>query len=52
MSQVDDILLPLPRKGLSHAVVFFESMPESVMTHFTRNLKNDYPNLQPLNPER
>ena len=37
MSQVDDILLPLPRKGLSHAVVFFESMPESVMTHFTRS---------------
>ena len=52
MSQVDVILLPLPRKGLSHAVVFFDSMPESVMTGFTRSLKADYPNLQPLNPER
>jgi hypothetical protein len=52
MSQVDEILLPLPRKGLSHAVVFFEKLPESVMTTFTRNLKGDYPNLQPLNPER
>lgn len=52
MSQVDEILLPLPRKGLSHAVVFFDRMPESVMTKFTQNLKADYPNLQPLNPER
>ena len=52
MSQVDEILLPLPRRGLSHAVVFFERMPESVMTKFTQNLKADYPNLQPLNPER
>lgn len=52
MSQVDDILLPLPRKGLSHAVVFFEKMPESVMTTFLQNLQGDYPKLQPINPRR
>lgn len=52
MSQADDILLPLPRRGVSHAVVFFESMPESVMTTFLRDLKKDYPNVQPLNPKR
>jgi hypothetical protein len=27
-------------------------MPESIMTTFLQNLKEDYPNLQPLNPER
>jgi hypothetical protein len=52
MSQVDDILLPLPTKGISHAVVFFEELPPSVMTSLTTSLKEDYPNLQPLNPRR
>lgn len=52
MSQADNILLPLPRRGISHAVVFFEKMPESVMTAFTSGLQGKYPNLQPLNPER
>ena len=52
MSQADEILLPLPRRGVSHAVVFFESMPESVMTNFLQELKADYPNVQPLNPKR
>lgn len=52
MSQVDDILLPLPKKGISHAVVFFDEMPPSLMTSLTGNLKNDYPQLQPLNPRR
>jgi len=52
MSQVDNILLPLPRKGVSHAVVFFDTMPESVMTTFLQRLREDYPKLQPLNPER
>ena len=52
MSQVDDILLPLPTKGISHAVVFFDQMPPSVMTSLTAALQQDYPNLQPLNPKR
>lgn len=52
MSQADDILLPLPKKGLSHAVVFFDELPPSIMTALTTSLKDDYPNLQPLNPQR
>jgi len=52
MSQVDDILLPLPKKGVSHAVLFFEDLPDSLMTQFTKELRKDYPKLQPLNPER
>ena len=52
MSQADDILLPLPTKGISHAVVFFDKLPPSIMTSLTTALKSDYPNLQPLNPRR
>jgi hypothetical protein len=51
-SQADDILLPLPKAGQSHAVVFFNELPPSVMTSMTTALKQDYPNLQPLNPRR
>lgn len=52
MFQADEILLPIPRQGIAHAVVFFDSLPESVMTDFTKGLKEHYPHLQPLNPER
>lgn len=52
MSQVDDILLPLPRRAVAHAVVFFDQMPDSVMTTLLQGLRLDYPNLQPINPER
>lgn len=52
MSQADDILIPLPKKGISHAVVFFDQMPPSVMTSLTAALQQDYPKLQPLNPKR
>lgn len=51
-SQADDILLPLPKKGQSHAVVFFDQLPPSIMTSLTTGLQSDYPNLQPLNPQR
>lgn len=51
-SQADEILLPLPRRGIAHAVVFFDSMPASVMTRLLQDLREDYPNLQPINPQR
>jgi hypothetical protein len=53
MSLVDKPpLLPLPVRGLAHAVVFFESMPKSVMTELTRRLQVEYPLLKPLDPAR
>lgn len=52
MSRVDNPLLPLPLKGLSHALVFFEGMPKSLMTDLTRRLQAEYPHLKPLNPSR
>ena len=52
MSQVDSPLLPLPVKGVSHAVVFFESMPKNIMGDFTKRLREDYPELQALDPAR
>lgn len=52
MSQVDSPLLPLPVRGLSHAVVFFNEMPKHLMTEFTNKLKVPYPDLLPLNPAR
>lgn len=51
-SPVDDILLPLPRKGINHAVVFFNALPDPLMTDFTERLRADYPKLQPLDPGR
>ena len=35
MSQVDSPLLPLPVRGKSHAVVFFDQFPKSLMTELT-----------------
>lgn len=52
MSQVDKPLLPLPVRGLSHAVVFFDAMPKSLMTELTRKLRVEYPLLKPLDPSR
>lgn len=52
MSQVDSPLLPLPVRGVSHAVVFFETMPKNIMGDFTTRLKEDYPELQKLDPSR
>ncbi len=52
MSQVDSPLLPLPVRGLSHAVVFFEQMPKSLMTELTTRLASEYPLLSPLDPNR
>ncbi len=53
MSQVDErLLLPLPLSGVSHAVVFFEALPKSVMTGLLELLREDYPLLNPLDPNR
>jgi hypothetical protein len=53
MSQVDKPpLLPLPVGALSHAVVFFDSMPKNVMTQLTGRLQAEYPHLRPLDPAR
>lgn len=52
MSPVDSPLLPLPVKGLSHALVFFDKMPKRLMTELTRRLQVEYPLLQPLDPAR
>lgn len=52
MSQVDSPLLPLPIRGLSHAVVFYEAMPKNLMTEFTHRLLADYPLLESLDPAR
>lgn len=53
MSQADrPDLLPLPLRGLSHAVVFFDSMPKNLMTGLTRRLLAEYPHLLPLEPSR
>ncbi len=52
MSQVDSPLLPLPLRGLSHAVVFFDEMPKHLMTEFTNRMRAPYPDLLPLNPAR
>ena len=52
MSQVDSPLLPLPVRGKSHAVVFFDQFPKSLMTELTTRLTAEYPLLAPLDPQR
>lgn len=53
MSQPDSLpLLPLPPRGLSHAVVLFEGMPRHLMSELTQRLRADYPLLRPLDPSR
>ncbi len=52
MSQVDSPLLPLPVRGLAHAVVFFDKMPKTLMTELTSRLTAEYPLLAPLDPSR
>ncbi len=52
MSQVDSPLLPLPVRGLAHAVVFFDKMPKSLLTELTTRLTVEYPLLAPLDPSR
>ncbi len=53
MSQVDELpLLPLPVGGVSHAAVFFESLPKSLMTELLSRMRQDYPDLAELDPSR
>ena len=45
-------LLPLPVRGLAHALLFFDHMPKSLMTNLTRSMQVEYPHLRPLDPAR
>lgn len=39
-------------RGVSHALLFFDAMPKSLMTNLMRRMQVEYPQLLPLDPAR